>query len=101
MTTTAELRSKKAQQEQEISAIAHRIEDRIESYKDWHTIVREYPLQSLGVAVGAGILLTGSGNKMLGFAVRQTASIAKAGITAYLLAWLSEQGAKQTQLKNL
>ena len=100
MTTTADLRSKKERQEQEITDIAHRIENRIESYKDWHTIVREFPLQSLGVAVGAGILLTGSGSRILGFAAKQAVTLAQAGITAYAMSWLNEMGAQKNSVRS-
>lgn len=95
MTTTAELRSKRERKEQEISDIAHRIEDRIESYKDWHKVVQDYPLQSVGVAVGAGLLFTGFGGGLLRFAFRQAEGIVRASVVAYVMATLSDMGEKR------
>lgn len=66
MTTKSELRSKIAAQNAEISQIAHRIEDRVESYRDWKAMVRQRPLQSLGIAMGVGFLLAGAGRSLFG-----------------------------------
>lgn len=95
MTTTAELRSKRERKEQEISDIAHRIEDRIEAYKDWHKIVHDYPLKSLGVALGAGFLFSGLGGGLLKFGLRQVEGVVRASIVAYVLATLSDLGEKR------
>lgn len=95
MTTTAELRSKRDLKEQEITDIAHRIEDRIDFYKDWQKMVRDYPLQSMGIAVGAGLLVSGVGGGLLRFGFRQVEGLVRAGIMAYILAWLSDSGEKR------
>lgn len=95
MTTQAELRSKLERKEQEISDIAHKIEDRIESYTDWKAMVNDYPLQSVGIAVGAGLLLTGAGGGLMKFLFRQVASVAQAGALAYIAALLTENTEKQ------
>lgn len=89
MTTTAELRSKRDQKEQEITDIAHRIEDRIDFYKDWQKMVRDYPLQSMGIALGTGFLVSGAGGGLLRFGLRQAEALFRAGLMAYILAWLS------------
>ncbi|WP_373531161.1 hypothetical protein [Vampirovibrio sp.] len=90
MTTTAELRSKRDQKEQEITDIAHRIEDRIDFYKDWQKMVRDYPLQSMGIAMGAGLLVSGMGGGLVRFGLRQAEGLVRAGLMAYLLAWLND-----------
>lgn len=95
MTTTAELRSQRDRKEQEITEIAHRIEDRIESYKDWKQLVHDFPLQSVGVAVGSGLLLTGFGGGLLRFAFRQAEGVVRASVVAYVLATLSDLGDKR------
>lgn len=95
MTTTAELRSKRERKEQEISDIAHRIEDRIESYKDWHQVVQDYPLQSVGVAIGTGLLFTSFGGGLFRFAFRQVEGLVRAGVLAYVIATLSDMGEKR------
>jgi hypothetical protein len=90
MTTTAELRSKRDQKEQEITDIAHRIEDRIDFYKDWQKMVRDYPLQSMGIVLGAGFLMSGMGGGLLRFGFRQAEGLFRAGLMAYILAWLAD-----------
>jgi len=86
MTTTSELRSRLESQGEEISQIAHRIEDRIEEYTDWPNIVRQYPLQAIGVAAGAGLLLSGAGGMIIRQLVRQVGTMAQASVTAAIVA---------------
>lgn len=90
MTTTSELRSRLERQGEEINRLAHRIEDRLESYTDWPGLVRQYPLQSLGVAVVAGLMLTGSGGSILRGFGKQLGTVAQAAITAKVMSTLND-----------
>ena len=95
MTTTAELRSRRERKEQEVSELAHRIEDRIESYKDWRKTVQDYPIKSVGVALGAGLLVTVFSGGLLRFGLRQVEGVVRASLAAYVLATLSDLGEKR------
>ncbi len=86
MTTTSELRHKIERQGEEISQIARRIENRFEHYTDWRGTVQERPLQSVGVAVGLGVLLSGVALPLLRWSGRQTFGLAQAGLMAFLTA---------------
>ena len=90
MTTTSELRSRLESKGEEVSQIAHRLEDRIGEYKDITGLVRQYPLQSFGVAAGVGLLLSGSGSLIIRQAFKQLGLLAQAGITAAILSALNE-----------
>ena len=90
MTTTSELRSQLESKGEEISNIAHQIEDRIEAYVDWPGIVREHPMESLGVAAVAGLILAGSSGSILKFLFRQVGTIAQAAVTAAVVASVSK-----------
>lgn len=91
MTTTSELRSRLESQGEEISNIAHEIEHRIEEYTDWESLVRQYPLQSLGVAAGVGLLLSGAGGMLMRQAVKQVGTMAQASITAAIVAVITNK----------
>jgi len=92
MTTTSELRSRLEHKGEELSEIAHRLEDRIGEYKDIQALVRQYPLQSFGVAAGVGLLLSGSGGMIVRQVFKQVGLLAQAGITAAILSALNEPG---------
>lgn len=59
MPTPAELRARLENEGEELRQITRKIENRIEDYKDWRGIVKRYPLPCVGVAVAAGILMSG------------------------------------------
>lgn len=90
MTTTSELRSRLESKGEELSQIAHRLEDRIDEYKDITGLVRQYPLQSIGVAAGLGLLLSGSGGFIIKQVLRQVGLIAQAGAMAAVVSALNE-----------
>lgn len=56
MTTMAELRSHRFLKEQELTAIAHRIEGRLGGYRDWRSQVQHHPWATVGLAFGLGWL---------------------------------------------
>lgn len=95
MTTTSELRSRLESKGEELSQIAHRLEDRIDEYKDITGLVRQYPLQSIGVAAGLGLLLSGSGGFIIKQVLRQVGLIAQAGAMAAVVSVLSEPKTSQ------
>lgn len=90
MTTTSELRSRLERQTADISHIAHRIENRLEEYIDWPGMVRQYPLQSLGVAALAGLFLTGASGPIGRSVVKQVGTLVQAGITATIVSSVSQ-----------
>lgn len=98
MTTTSELRSKLESQGEEISQIAHQIEDRIEEYTDWENIVRQYPLQALGVAAGVGVLLSGAGGMIVRQLVRQVGTMAQASVTAAIVAAITSNTTQSSRV---
>jgi len=89
MTTTSELRAKLERQGEEISRITHRIEDRLETYKDWPGMVRQYPLQSVGIAAVAGVLLSGAAGPLVRNMGKQVGGLLQASITATIVSSLS------------
>jgi hypothetical protein len=97
MTTTSELRSQLETKGEEISSIAHQIEDRIESYVDWPGIVREHPMESIGVAAVAGLILAGSAGSITKFVLKQLGTIVQAGITASVVAAITAKAETENQ----
>ena len=91
MTTASELRSKLESQGEEISNIAHKIEDRLEAYIDWRGLVRQHPLESIGVAAIAGFLLSGSSGFLIRGVGKQVGTLVQAGITASIMSTVSKQ----------
>jgi len=85
MTTTSELRSQAEAKGEEISQTVRKIEDRIEEAVDWKGLVRQKPLESIGVAVGVGLLFSGAAAPLLGIVGRQAGTILKGSLTAYLM----------------
>lgn len=85
MTTTSELRSKLERQSEEISQIAHRLEDRLETYIDWPGMVRQHPFQSLGVAALAGVVLSGSSGPIMRGLGQQLGTLIQATVTATIM----------------
>jgi hypothetical protein len=90
MTTTSELRSQLESKGEEISNLTHQIEERIESYVDWQGIVRERPLQSVGIAALAGLVISGSTGPIMKVLGKQVIGLAQAGITTAIVAALSK-----------
>lgn len=94
MTTMGELRSQRNAKEQEITEIAHRIEDRLDFYRDWQERVKASPLRSFGFVLGAGFLVGSgiSGNLLQGL-IRPIVNMAQLATLGYVLNWLrnSEQ----------
>ncbi|MGG2357288.1 hypothetical protein, partial [Salmonella enterica] len=60
MTTTAQLHRNLEEKQAEITGIARQIEHRLDAYRDWPQLVRKHPLESVGLAVGAGLVLSNS-----------------------------------------
>jgi hypothetical protein len=89
MTTTSELRAKLDRQGEEISRLTHRIEDKLETYKDWPGLVRQYPLQSLGIAAAAGLMLSGASTPILRGVGKQLGTLLQASITASIVSGVS------------
>lgn len=85
MTTTSELRSQLERQSEEISQIAHRLEDRLEAYIDWPGMVRQHPFQSIGVAALAGVVLSGSGGAIMRGIGQQLGTLIQATVTATIM----------------
>jgi hypothetical protein len=85
MTTTSELRSKLESQGEEITHIAHKIEDRLESYIDWPGIVRQHPFQSIGVAAAVGLIFSGSSSSVFRGVGQQVGGLVQAGVTAAIM----------------
>ncbi len=92
MTTMGELRSKRHIKEQEITELAHKIEDRLDFYKDWQERVKDSPLRSFGFALGAGFLLGSglSGNVLRGL-IRPLVQVTQLATLGYLLNWLRSE----------
>jgi hypothetical protein len=90
MTTTSELRSKLESKGEEISEITHKIEERIESYVDWPGIVREYPLQSIGVAAVVGLVVSGATGSIMKLLGKQAITLLQAGITAGVVSMINK-----------
>lgn len=91
MTTTSELRAEIETKGEEISRIAHKIESRIEHYTDWRGLVQERPLVAVGIALGAGLLLSGATAPMFRIAAKQAGTIARGGATAFLMSVVKAQ----------
>ncbi len=85
MTTMGELRSKRHIKEQEITEIAHKIEDRLDFYRDWQERVKDAPLRSIGYALGAGFLV---GSGLSGGWFRPVTNLAKLATLGYVINWL-------------
>lgn len=85
MTTTSELRNQIENKGAEISQIAHQIEGRIESYVDWKGMVQERPIESIGIAVGAGLVLSGAAGPLLRIVGHQVGVIAKGSAIAFVM----------------
>ncbi|HEY9686535.1 MAG TPA: hypothetical protein V6C52_06130 [Coleofasciculaceae cyanobacterium] len=88
MTTTSELRAEIETKGDEISQIAHKIESRFEYYTDWRGLVQERPLVSVGIALGAGLLLSGAAVPLFLIAAKQAGTIARGGATAFLMSFV-------------
>jgi hypothetical protein len=89
MTTMGELRTKRNVKEQEITEIAHKIEDRLDFYKDWQQRVKDSPLKSFGYVLGAGFLLgSGLSSGLLQDLIRPVVRVAQLATLGYLLNWL-------------
>jgi hypothetical protein len=88
MTTTSELRAEIETKGEEISRIAHKIESRIEHYIDWRGLVQERPLAAVGIALGAGLLLSGATAPLFRIAAKQAGTIVKGGATAFLMSFV-------------
>jgi len=85
MTTTSELRSQVEAKGEEISQTVQKIETRIGDYVDWKGMVQQKPLESLGIAMGVGLVLSGAAAPLLTVVSRQAGTIVKGSITAYLM----------------
>ncbi len=86
MTTASELKAKLESQNKEVGRIAHQIEERLETYADWPSKVRQHPFQSVGIAVVAGLALGGANRSLIQGAGKQVGSLLHAGLTASLVA---------------
>jgi len=91
MTTTEELREQIERKQDEISVVAHKIESRIEEYKDWQTTVRQHPFVMAGAAVGLGLVISGAAWPVLRFAGRQGRVLLKSVVTGYLITLLQNR----------
>ena len=91
MTTTSDLRNQVDAKGEEISKIAREIETRVEEYIDWKRIVQEKPLESVGVAVGLGLLFSGSLAPILRGVGAQVGTIARGSLTAYLVSLVARK----------
>lgn len=89
MTTTSELRSKLESQGEEINHIAHKIEDRLESYIDWPGIVQQHPFKSVGVAAAVGLLFSGASGSVFRGVGQQVGTLVQAGVTAAIMSAFS------------
>jgi hypothetical protein len=97
MTTTSELRSKLEAKGEEVSRIAHKIEDRIDQYKDWQGTVRQYPFQSIGVALGLGLLLSGAATPILKAVSREAGGVMSTLVKSSLTAAVANSIAPKAQ----
>lgn len=91
MTTTSELRSKLESKGEEVSQIAHQIEDRLENLSDWPGIVRLHPMQAVGAAAIVGLLLSGSRGGFLRLLSRQLEGIVKTSATAFVVSAVNQK----------
>jgi hypothetical protein len=96
MTTASELRSKLESQSEEIGNIAHKIEDRLESYIDWPGLVRQHPLQSFGIAAVAGLFLAGANGPILRGVGKQLGTLAQAAVTASIMSAVNNPSPTQS-----
>jgi hypothetical protein len=94
MTTTSELRAEIDTKSEEISRIAHKIEDRIGHFTDWRSLVQERPLAAIGVAVGVGVVLSGAGAPLFRVAARQAGTVARGGATAFLMSFVKARAGR-------
>lgn len=84
MPTPSELRARLENQSEELHQITHAIETRFDQYRDWRGLVRRHPLPSFAVALGAGLLLSGSAVGILALLSRQIRDTATLGALHYL-----------------
>lgn len=85
MTTTSELRSQLETKGEEISNIAQKIENRIEEYVDWKGMVQQRPLAAVGIAMGVGLVLSGSAGPIVKMVGKQAGLLAKGSAMAFLM----------------
>lgn len=91
MTTPAELRSQLEVQGAEVSLLVQQIEDRIEELRDWRTMVDQKPIVSVGMAVGAGLLVSGVAFPLFVIMGRQAGIALKVGLTAFITAKINQK----------
>jgi hypothetical protein len=84
MPTPSELRARLESQGEELHQITHAIETRFDEYRDWRGLVRRHPVSSVAVAVGVGLLLSGSAVGVLALLSRQIRDTATLGALTYL-----------------
>jgi hypothetical protein len=95
--TVNDIKAEIGQKGEEITQIAHQIEDRIEEYVDWKGIVQKQPLTSVAASVGVGLLFAGALNPVLRFAVGQLGVVAQAVIMAFVVEKLKEREEQQQE----
>jgi hypothetical protein len=80
MASIPELKSEIQHKNEEISQIAHQIEDRIEHYVDYKGMVARRPFVSVAACIGVGLLFSGALAPIVRLAGREVGGIAKAAL---------------------
>lgn len=88
MTSKAQLHQDIEAKKHELSKIAHQIGDRVDDMTDWRNQVQKHPMQSIGIAVGMGVILSGATRPLLRMASHQVAPIVRGSLVAMLLGYL-------------
>lgn len=94
--SVSQIRSDIEATKEQISHTVESLEERLHEMKDWHSVVDRYPLESLAISVGLGMILGGAYKPLFKHAGAYIKHAVTASASAYLMQTLTARKQQET-----